>query len=233
MAFTGRYIMEAAQRLLNDSTNVRWSLEELAQWINDGCRAIVLAKPSATAESRVMELEVGTHQFVPNSPAPVPLALLDITRNLKTTATNPRVGGRIVRPTTRKLLDVNDPDWHDSAETAYQAEVRQWIYDEMNPLEFYVYPGNDGNGILEIVVSVTPALLAPTGSVLELASWETTIALPDPYSTPLIDYVLYRAQIKDDDGANAQRAMAHYQSFANALGLKAQVDMSIEQKQKD
>jgi branched-subunit amino acid ABC-type transport system permease component len=45
------------------------------------------------------------------------------------------------------------------------------------------------------------------------------------YANCILDYVLYRSYQKDSEFAgNAQRAMMHYQSFANALGVKTQAD---------
>lgn len=225
-------LMQQASKLLNDTSQVRWPLQELADWINEGVRAIVLARPAASSQSRVLSLAVGTLQRLPTTPAPVPIALLNVTRNLATSADNPRVGARIIRPTSRAILDVQEPYWHDTAVVPYRKEVRQWLQDEINPLEFYVYPGNDGTGFVEAVMSVTPALVVATGDPLIITSWAQNIALPDPYSVPLLDYVLYRCQMKDDTGAQNGRAAAHYQQFANAMGIKAQVDASIAMGQK-
>lgn len=237
MAFTGADIMRVVAKQLGDTTNVRWPLTELADWINEGALAIVLAKPSASAKTRIMELQAGTLQIVPTGEEdeqPVPLALLNVIRNLKTTATDPRVGGRVVRPTTRGLLDVNDPSWHDSTATPYRKEVRQFVFDELNPLEFYVYPGNDGTGIVEILVSLTPLVLAPLPDTnpQDYEAWESPIGLAEPYSVPLKDYVLYRCQSKDDETGNAGRAAGHYQMFANALGIKGNVDTMVDRRQK-
>ena len=47
------------------------------------------------------------------------------------------------------------------------------------------------------------------------------LSVPDVLSNPVIDYVLYRAYMKDSDYAgNGQRAMASYQAFATALGIE-------------
>lgn len=216
--------MERAGILLNDEGFVRWLPSELCQWLNDGIKAIILAKPSAKTETRVLTLAEGTLQAIATvAGAPTPLALISINRNIRQSAPV-RIGGRTVRATSGAVLDASEPYWHDPNQVRFKAEVRQYVYDEQNPLEFYVYPGNDGTGKVEAVVSVLPDLLEATGDADDIASYDTEISLPEPYSVPLLDYVLYRAFSKDDTVAMPGRSMAHYQAFATAIGLKIQVE---------
>lgn len=219
MAMTGRQIMEAAGILLQDARHVRWPLAELAVWINEGLRAIVLAKPSARAETISIELVEGTLQSVPNIGSPVPQRIMAITRNLPGSA--PGGSSRAIRPTKRSLLDVQNPGWHGGP---FAREVRHYIFDEENPLRFYVYPGNTGEGLIEGVVSVLPAELVPTGSGTDLAHWDVPLDINALYQGPLVDYVCFRAQLKDDLAANSGRAAVHYQQFATALGIKIQTE---------
>lgn len=221
---TGSEIMQRAGVLLNDESHVRWPLAELCDWINEAVRATVLVKPSASSESRVLQLQAGTLQAVPQSGTPTPLALINITRNLKTAGT-PRDGGRIVTPVSIEVLSAQDPYWHDKSRTPHRKEVRHYMFDEANPLEWYCYPGNDGNGIVEAVLSVLPAPLSAGSTDPNLiASYGGSIGLPEPYSVPVLEYVLFRAESKDDDGANAGRAAGHYRLFADALGIKINVE---------
>jgi hypothetical protein len=54
------------------------------------------------------------------------------------------------------------------------------------------------------------------------------ISLPDIYGNALGDYVLYRAYTKDSEYAgNAQRAVAHYTAFANALGIEIKGTLAV------
>ena len=220
---TGQEIMYRAGILLQDEEHVRWTPPELAEWINEAVRAIILAKPSAHSSTRVLQLAPGTWQQVPAvAGLPVPLALLDITRNLISVGP-PRVGGRTIRAVNRSMLDAQDPNWHDPSRTIYRKECRQFVFDEQNPLEFYVYPGNDGTGLVEALVSSLPERLTASGDEDDPASYGE-IGLPEPWSVPLLDYTLYRAQSKDDIAGNAPRAIAHYQQFASAVGIKVQVE---------
>lgn len=214
-------IMVEAAIVLQDEDHVRWTLPELNRWINGGQNAIVLAKPSANARSVEISLEAGTLQRLYNADH---LLLLRLPRNLLATGQNPRQGGRAIRPTDRETLDAAEPEWANPAVVPFRKEVRQYCYDEANPREFYVYPGNDGTGVVEAVVSKAPATIAASGDVNQIASYNTSLELQAPYGLPLLDYVLFRAYSKDAVGADAGRANFHYLQFANALGIKVQIE---------
>lgn len=214
---TGAELLTRAATILQDVEHVRWPLPELVDWINDGQRAVVLAKPSANAQTVILTLVYGTRQTLTE---PDHLLLLRLPRNIRTES--PLVGGHIVRPTTREILDASAPYWHDPIQTPYKAEVRQYVYDEANAREFYVYPGNLGGGKVEAVVSLLPTMLAASGNPDVLASYSAEIGLREPYGVILLDYVLYRAFSKDDVAGDASRAQMHLQAFMAAVGIKAQ-----------
>lgn len=219
MAVTAAQVMTLAGRLLHDEEAVRWTFPELADWINEAVKAIVLAKPSASSDTVTLALQAGTLQQIGDTH----LALLRLVRNI-TAAGPPRIGGRVVRVTSRQSLDAQAPDWHNPDDTPFKKEVRQFVYDEQDPRSFYVYPGNDGSGTVEAVVSILPAPVAATGDVTVLASYGQDVGLSDIYQPPLVDYVVYRAMSKDDTGSNPAGALAHYQAFALAVGLKVKVE---------
>lgn len=222
---TGREIMQRAATMLNDDTHVRWPLPELCDWINEAVRAVILAKPSASTQSRVLTLVKGTLQAVPQGGAePKALMLVRIVRNLKDATSSPRAGGRVVSATDRAILDAQQPRWHESAYVPFRKEVRQYIYDENVPLEFYTYPGNDGTGVVEAEISTLPTPLAADDDPAVIDSYGADIGLPEPYSGPVLDYTLFKCFSKDDLTGVPARAQAHYQLFAAAVGLKIQVE---------
>lgn len=215
---TGADLLKRAGTLLQDETFTRWRLPELVRWINDGQRAVVTAKPSANSTSVALSLAEGTLQTLAN---PSHLLLLRIPRNL--TQASPRLGGRVIRPVSREVLDASAPGWHNRAETPFRKEVRQYVFDEANPREFYVYPGNDGTGLVEAVVSILPTFLAATGDPDAIASYNAPLGLPEPYGVVVLDYVLFRAFAKDDIAGEPARAQMHLTAFMQALGVKAEV----------
>lgn len=224
MAVTAKDILVDAGELLFDKTYVRWTLPELVRWLNAGMRDICLAKPSANASSRVLTLAVGPLQSVPTATnLAEPLQLIDVVRNI-TDEGPPRVAGRSIKVVSRDILDSENPHWHNPKYKRFRKDVRNVTFDEQNPLEFYVYPGNDGTGKVEAVVAQIPAPIVATAGVDELDSYDTEIDLPDIYASPLLDYVLARAYSKDEEGNSDTRAAIHEQKFAAALGLKIQVE---------
>jgi hypothetical protein len=217
---TGAVILNRAATLLQDDDHTRWTLPELVDWINEATRAICLAKPSASSRTMALTLVEGTLQSVPATGNPLPVSLLRLVRNLK--QATPAVGGRIITPTDRQILDVQVPYWHDGSLVKFKQEVRQFVFSDDDPMSYYVYPGNDGNGIVEAVLATLPAALEATGPVDAIGSYGAEIGLSDIYSVPLVDFVCYRAQAKDDVTGNAGRAAAHYGQFATAMGIKIQ-----------
>lgn len=217
-------IISRAQTIVQDTTGVRWPYAELLNWLNDGQREVAVYKPSATAANVALTLVAGTLQSIGAGG----LALLRITRNLKTPITTPRVGGRAVRVVDRDVLDSQHSQWHDPTVFVYAKEVKHFCFDDVDPTNFYVFPGNDGSGALEAVISRSPVDVVAVGDVNVLTSYRQAITIPDIYSNVLLDYVLFRAYSKDADYAgNAERSGTHYQLFTNSLVAKSQNEATV------
>ena len=74
--------------------------------------------------------------------------------------------------------------------------------------------------ILEIVFSRAPT---------DLANTSATIYVDEIYGNAIVDFVLYRAYMKDAEYAsNTQRAGQHYQLFAASLGQGAQAQTLLD-----
>jgi len=204
MAVTVTNIINRAQVLIQDTTGVRWPTSELLDWINDGQREVCLFKPSVGAKNETLSLVAGTKQSIPASG----LGLLRVVRNM----TAAGAGARAVRIINREVLDTQLPDWHSTTGTA---DVKHYMFDDLDPTTYYVYPPNNGNGKLEVIYAATPSAVTSSDD----------ISIPDVYANSLLDYVLFRAYGKDSDHAgNAQRSVQHYQLFTASLGMKTQTD---------
>lgn len=222
--FTARDVFEKVGILLNDTGELsvrRWPLSELCGWLNDGIGAIVLQKPSATAKSVVLPLVRGTLQSIPNGY----ISILRPVRNMKSPASD-RQPRRTISVVSEEQISSINPTWHDEYSVRYHQQVKHFIFDEANPRSFYVYPGNDGAGAIELVLCAAPTKIEPIDSNdKDLASYAVAIPLEDIYAGVLIDYVIYRARSKDaQETGSANRAALHYQQFANALGIKINVE---------
>ena len=200
-------ILDRAAIILQDNTNVRFPNSELLKFFNDAQKEVVLHRPDATMVNTTFACATGSKQTLPTQA----LRLIEVVRN---------VGGRAVTQVERRILDETLPNWHET--TAGTNKIEHYVYDPADPKNFYVYPkGASGTHSLEVVYSSAPAEI----SISNFDTDTTVISLDDVYSNCILDYVLYRSYQKDSEFAgNAQRAMMHYQSFANALGVKTQAD---------
>lgn len=205
---TAQSIVDKAEQILQDATNVRWTEAELLGWLNDGQRQIALMRPDASVTNGNITLVAGTKQSLPASG----LRLLDVVRNM---GVGGATAGTAVRLVDREVLDAQRPDWH--SETA-SASIKHYVFDARNPKTFYVYPPATGTSpTVEAIYSVAPA------DVLIAAA----ITLDDIYQNPLLDWILYRAFSKDAEyAANEQLAIKHLSAFMSALGVKSEVDVA-------
>lgn len=216
-------IMDRASRILLDDDYTRWTMTELAEWLTDALREVAMQVPTATARNMVLNLVEGTFQTLPASCQ----QLLRVVRNVDVVGDN-RVGKGVVTIVDRNALDAQNPNWHDGNYVRFKPYARHFIFDETDPLTFYVWPGNDGTGHLEAVVSVVPnAVKAAAGADPEdINSYDTELDILDVYSNLILDYTLYRSYCKDAQNAGAaQRAALFYQQFAQALGIKTNASM--------
>ena len=208
-------IITRAQTIVQDTTGVRWPTAELLHWLNDGQREVANVKPSATAFNTVVNLQQGTLQQIGAGN----LSLLRVIRNLKTPVTTPRIGTRAVRMVSLDVMDAQNPRWHDPTAFPYTKEVKHCCFDAIDPTAFYVFPGNDGTGAMEVTMSRMPE---------DIAAASAPISLPDIYRNPLLDYVLFRAYQKDaDQVANAERSANHYELFAASITAKVTNESTV------
>lgn len=218
MAITVANVVTKARSVLQDTTSVRWPDDELIGWINDAQREIALIKPDASSKNTYMPMIPGTKQSLPNDG----LRLLRVVRNMTDASAN--VGGRAIRLVSREILDAQQPEWHDpeaKGESAFGTIVKHYMYDEADPLHFYVYPGITNAMVLspmiELIYSANPD---------DVSQLTDQISIPDLYQNAILNYVLYMAYMKDAEYAgNSQRASSHYQIFTASVTGKGQVDV--------
>ncbi|MCV9910187.1 hypothetical protein OIV19_21565 [Brucella sp. HL-2] len=211
-------IMSRARILLTDEESTRWPLSELAEWINEAVKTILIAKPSASTDTRVIPLERGTKQHWPTDGERTPVMFMKAIRNILPDGRP----GKALTPVDLIAMNAIEPNWHDERRPRKQAD--HYIYDEQNPDEFFIYPANDGSGKIEILLACIPPVITAKGDEYELDSYQQDIGLLETYEAPVLDYVIYRAQSKDATGGSAALASSHYTLFAQAIGIKTQVE---------
>lgn len=203
---TAGAIIDKAEIIIQDATNIRWPQSELLGWLNDGQREVVLHKPSASVVNASVALTTGTtKQSIPASG----VQLIDVVRNMGAAGSTP---GAAVRIVSREVLDAQLPNWH--ADSNVGGDIKHYMFDPRDPKTFYVYPKAPATSwYVELVYSASPS---------DCATIASTIALDDIYANALMNYVLFRAYSKDATYAqNASLAGASYQLFMTAITGKA------------
>lgn len=187
---------------LQDRTNVRWPRIDLLTYLNDAQRQVVLNRPDAQAVNTTFNCLNQSKQTLPAAA----LRLLAVKRN---------INGRSITPVEQSTLDIQLPEWHQTAETD---GVEHFIYDPIDPKTFYLFPVPIADRQIEIVYSTAPA---------QITDEAATIGLDDIYANVLMDYMLYRSYQKDATYGDLQKATLYLQSFGSALGIKTQVDGAL------
>lgn len=224
MTILAKDVLKRAGSLLFDESAVRWPYVELLDWLNDALKEITLRAPQAVSKLVVLDMVAGTQQTLPDAY----LSLLRV--NCNVTAVGQVISARkgTVRPIQRAALDHQIPNWQSTTTLPFTVDVSHIIDDEANSRNFLVAPGNTGTGRVEALVASRPAVIPTPANPLELASYTTAIEIDDIYQSALVDFVMSKALTKDTNvQGGAQRAVAHYQQFAGALGIKLQADQAI------
>lgn len=236
MAITVQSLIDRARRTMFDPTAVRWTDPELVDYVNDAQCQIVLYRPDAGSRVGMLACVQGSRQDLgastvanqgSNFAGASVIRVLRVYRSIRaTSSTAPRpfdagLTGNAVRESNRLALDTEIPNWHAHNASAANVDVQHYTFDLFDPKRIYVYPPVNrvnagtaaGNVFLEVLYSEVPDTLV-AGSDIEAAG------LGDQYVNAILDWVLYRAYMKDTTYAgNVERAFSHLNSFAAGLGI--------------
>jgi hypothetical protein len=202
MALTAKNILDRASMIIQDLTNVRWPETEILNWLNDARRELAVVRPDIYSDMATKALTTGAKQSLPADG----LRLMDIPRN---------TSGAAITVTQRGFLDQQNPGWH---QMTGSATIKHFMVDERNPSTFWVYPPATSAASVELIYQKAPT---------DYTTSSTLTAYEELYGGAMVDYVCYRAFSKDSEYAgNANRALAHYTQFANALGIGRQQDIA-------
>ncbi|MFZ4856139.1 MAG: DUF6682 family protein [Desulfuromonadaceae bacterium] len=211
-------VAEKVAKVLLDENNIRCTVDELSMWFNSAQREIINIKPDALTANGSVALVAGTKQsaavVTANSVANTGLRLLNVVRNTGTYS-------RAIQKRNMKVLDTILPNWHSMTAAA---EVKFFMFDELDPLTFYVYPPQPvvSPGTVEALVSIAPTDVTVAVDGLAFTSGQA-MSLSELFENNMIDLMLSRALSKDSKNlANMQRSAAHYAAAATSLGQKVQ-----------
>jgi hypothetical protein len=196
---------------LQDASFVRWTQVELLAYLNEAQRQIVAHRPDARVVNASFTCVASAKQTLPSNG----LRLIGVTTN---------VNGPAITKVKRTILDVSLPNWYNTALGADGA-VKHYVYDQLDPKTFYLFPKPPVSHAIEIIYSETP----PTISVSNFVTDVQVIGLDDIYANAIMDYMVYRAYAKDSEYGNLNRATAFLQAFQNGLEIKTRGDGVVAQ----
>ena len=212
MAVTVADVIGNAKTILQETgAGVRWIDDELGGWLNEFYQAAVGLKPDVSTVNEEVALVSGTKQSIPT----VGLRLIDVIRNTSGSMTG-------ISVTTRKSLDTVRRAWHSDPASSC---IEQYVFDDLDPATFYVYPPAEAGATVEVLYSTvpTPHDLSTTFAAYSLEDFK----LNDAHAPAATDYILYRAFSKDaETPANLNRSRMHYQNYAQQLTGKRQADQA-------
>jgi len=197
MALTEDYVIAPVRLLLFDDAKTRWPDTELRVWLNDGQRAIAMARIDACTATRTLTLVAGVKQTIPSDC----WLLLDIIRNVPATSGSI---GKAIRLCELEALTAQYQAWPIEASSL---TIENYSYDERNPTVFYVYPpvANTAAVNVEAMLATVPTPTQNTSSPLSIG---------DMYAPILINYVLWRAFSKDSGTPQGiQRAQMYLTAY--------------------
>ena len=204
-----QHILSRVRNILQDNTGVRWTDGEMFDYLSDGQREIANFRPDATATHANVQLATGTEQTIPADG----LRLINVARNMSGTATS-ATGARAISKVNLDVINSEEPSWHDPTVTgraAHGTVVKHYMFDDRDPRKFSVYPGVAGNAYVEFIYSKNPTSIGANTDLIQV---------DDIFANALINFVLYRAYLKDAEFAgNQQRSGTHYQLFFQSLNF--------------
>lgn len=236
-----REALRRVSKLLQDISPqyIKYPEQEAVDALNDAHLAIAKFLPSAASRNDAIKLKPGTLQSLESiaqgdckpgdgsTPAATILgvALLGVSRNMGSDGLTP---GRVVRVIDQHMLDLQDPDWHlaSRAKTAIQC----FTFNPQLPLYFNVTPPVHASTAVwaQIQYNAQPLRIPNTGlpsSELYLADGASTetIKVRDEFIDDLVNYVVARANMKEAEWADGNKATYFTNLFLSSLNAKVHV----------
>ena len=219
---TVQSIIDRITHITKDPDHVRWTLPEIALWLNNAKDQIASMHPRSSAEYVVLTLGAGHRQDLRLiDPSKRWIRLFEILANMEEHEDGPDTPtGTTTRMISRQALDWAFNSWRRSR--SLSTSVREYALDERSPFTFDVVPAvQAGTKVYALASIYPPPCMILNGDGTALASANEKFPLADGYDIPAVDYVLFRLFSKDaNDPANAQRAATHLQAFQLAMGVE-------------
>lgn len=235
-------VVEAMRRvctlLQDDSPQFnRWIETELVDWFNDGQAAIVKYLPASSSGIYTIKLVTGVLQSIEQitaenyllhdgSTPSVTLLGNQLMKVMNNMGIDGLTVGRIIRVIDQDVLDQNNPNWMLTAQAA--SVVRQYVFDAEQPRFFMVQPPIPASPAVwaRVALSSQPTKIPNTGTpgdelYGEASENATVISVSDEFIDDLVNYVVARANMKDAEFADNNKATFFGGQFVSSINAKA------------
>lgn len=197
MSITAATILDEAAVTLLDVAHRTWSASDLLGYLNEAMRVTAGAKSDFYVVENSVQLVSGVTQHLPTDGN----VLIDIPRN---------TGGRVVTQVDSGLLNESYRSWPAATKVP---QVEHFTEDPRSPLQFKVFPPNDGNGFVDMVYSATPPQIMYAAE---------TLPVRDVYQAALFNFVVGKAYQKNSKRQDLAKSNGYMGQWGQLLGLKAQ-----------
>lgn len=198
--------MLSARGILNDTDAVTWSDTDLANYANDGLAEMAILRPDLFETITTMTCINGAIQSIPST-ADRLMEVFGI------------VGGNVVTEVPRESLDRFLPGWMSLANST----PVNWARHPRSNRTFFVYPPATAGQLLRVQYSAAPTRIS-VGQIT------TSLPITDAYYPALVNYIVGRAEMRDDEHANDSRASQLMSAMAQSLGTGVQTKPAADRE---
>jgi hypothetical protein len=192
---TPQDLITSARYAINDrDTPYRQEDAELLGYFNDGLKELSALQPSIYTVVGDLECATGTCEQAVSFPEAQ--AIVDVLCIHD---------GAALVPFDMAAMNAFNPLWRTDA----AGPATQWSKYPTQPLRFYIYPKAPATPqVLDVMYVRNPVVHGLADPITEI---------PQSYFPALVDYIVYRAEAKDDEFVNSGRSVAAYQAFVSKV----------------
>jgi len=186
----------------------RISDAKMTQYANDFVRELALLRPDLFSTIGDITCTPGT--ALQSAPAGA-IVLMDIFQV--------KVGQVVIEARRADIDRFNSGWWNDTA-----APAENWFRHDKDPLKFFIYPKSPDPQILVGQWAALPAEMADVGAQIPAQVQEI-------YYSAMHHYMVFRAEVKDDETVLSGRAKLFYDGFAVLVGAGKATKKEAEKKE--
>ena len=199
MAYLISDCVNEARGILNDRDNSSGSYRitdaDMVDYANAGLGVIAVQRPDLFSNIGTIPLVAG---YIQSAPA----------GSLRFMEVFGVIGGRVSKECEQRDLDTYNINWPNDA----AGPTQNWVRHPRNPNMFFVYPPPDAATIavgLHGEWSASPGILTMT----------SPLPIPDAYKPILVEWMVFRAESRDDEYVSQPRAILFMEAFKSNLGV--------------